>query len=107
VKLGDKPRYPKARTLVLAIETLQRAVPTEDGFTFAWRSSEAGVPNLRVTGRTGEIRWYVDIYHGHYYRAVAGDELGAVWRTLPGLVGYLRRQLSLGPIPQVAAGVGY
>lgn len=99
MKIGTKPRYPSARTLGLAVETLTRAIPTERTLALSWRTSETGTPNLRVSGRTGDIAWYVDVYHGRFYRAVAADPGGQVWRNLPSLVAYLRRQLALGPLP--------
>lgn len=100
MKPGHKLRYPGGRSVWRALETLARAIPTDDAqpFQLSWRASEAGNPNLRCTGLTQGLTWYVDIYSGRFYRVVVGDQPGEVWRNLPGLVQYMRHELGLLPI---------
>ena len=97
MKPGHKPRYPRPQSLVLAIRVITTGVPSDDPPVCTWRMSFSGTPNLRMSATTNGLPWIVDIYTGHYYRVTIGNGVGEVWRSLPALIGHLRKFLGVGP----------
>ncbi len=61
----------------------------------SWGESLNGTPRMRYAATTKGVDWTVDIYNGHYYRAHVGNGVGDVFRSLPSLIGYLKRRLGL------------
>ena len=98
LKIGQKPRYPRPQSLVLAHKAICAYIPTEEVPVCEWRKSFAGTPNLRIAATTNGMPWIVDVYSGHFFRVNIGTGVGSVCKTLPSLVGYMRRTLDLGPI---------
>ena len=88
------PRRPKSKSVLLVTDALRSHIPS-DKPVFTMRTSENGRPNVRYQAETNGLPWLVDIYLGHYYRAQVGNGLGEVCRTIPALVGYLKRNLGV------------
>lgn len=85
---------PRIQSVLFVLAALQAHVPCEN-FRYYWRRSEKGVLNMRCEAETNGLNWIVDIYLGHFYRASVGTETGEVHRSIPSLLGFIRRQVGI------------
>lgn len=95
MKLGLQPKYPRPLSLLRDIAIVRQSVPMDAEPTFEWSSSFKGVPNLRMSAVTRNMKWRLDLYVGHFYRVQIDGRDGEVWRNMPGLLGYLHRHLNI------------
>lgn len=72
---------------------LKACIPTDAEVETGWRLSNKSVPNFRIRGTTDEIVWYVDIYAGQFYYIQVQGLLAETRRSIPAVVGCLRRML--------------
>jgi len=91
----SRPRYPKAKEVAMVLHALAAAVPMDYKPRIGWRESEKLVPNLRVSTSTQGIEWTVDIYSGSYFVTRVGSRLTEICTSIPSVVAYLRRMLSI------------
>ena len=89
-----QPRRPKSKNVLMVTDALRSHIPSTVA-VFSMRTSENGRPNVRYQAETNSLPWVVDIYLGYYYRVQVGSGLGEVCRTIPALIGYLKRNLGI------------
>jgi len=87
-------RRPRAQSLLLVVSALRSFIPSVQPVC-AFRKSASGRMNLRYQANTNGLPWTVDLYQGHYYRAHVGTGIGEVLRSVPALIGYLKRTLGV------------
>jgi len=90
-------QYPKAADIARVMRALQACIPMDVQPEHGWRESIKLVPNYRIGATTGSVDWCVDVYSGRYYVASVGDRLTEECKSIPQLVGYLRRMLGVKP----------
>jgi hypothetical protein len=89
-----RPVYPHKLDINLVLHAL-KLIPIDQPLITVWRNSFAGNPNLRVKSTTKEIPWSVDIYPRNYYFVHVDLRFTQVCRSIPSLIGYLRKMLSV------------
>jgi len=87
--------YPKPVEIAKVMRALENCVPVDAKPETGWRESLNLVPNYRIRGTTQEIDWTVDVYCGKYYVVSVGSRLPEECKSIPQLIGHLRRMLGL------------
>lgn len=90
-----RSRFPKAKAIVMASQTLAAILPADYPPTTSWHESQRGHIGLRLASKTKGVEWSVDIYSEKYMCIQIGGHFSEVCQSIPSLVGYFCRMLDV------------